>query len=224
VLNSGRDRAARWFVFPRFREEGPPRNLASFMALRETEGETIDDLSLKRLAYLVLLGYRPATVSGIVSVLLENKNRAMYGSELGKALEAKFDLPRGWYTKARYYEDRLERVLRILSELGSLRQEEVKVLGTERVTAGYRLSDSLFQLTSHGTAVEEALLEADILGGSKTFKICKDHDFVAADPKAKHCLFCGKVLVSACLRCGKPVSPHYEYCVGCGEALLSKTS
>jgi hypothetical protein len=222
-LSVASDRISKWFIFPKFREEGPPSTLSSLISLKEDADGEVDKGSLREFGLMVLLGYRPATVLSLISVLAANDNGPMYGSQLGRALEEKFELPEGWYTRARYYEDRLGRVLRLLTILGSMSEEQVKVTGSQRVTTGYRLSGSLFQLVKHGAGVHRSLLESYMWSSSKTMRICNQHSFVTLDPGAKHCVFCGKTLVAACVACGRQVGPHYDFCVECGEKLTAET-
>ena len=103
------------FIWPRYYEEGPPRYLDTAFLNRsfiDAEGKIMEPLN--SILDLIIIGYRPVTSLSIFSVLVENQNKPMYGSQIGTELEKKFQLPRGWFTKARYYDTRIGKLLKIL--------------------------------------------------------------------------------------------------------------
>jgi hypothetical protein len=89
------DEVSRWLVSPVFREEGPPSYIHSMISAKELSKDGACRETTKQIAYLVLLGYRPATVSSIIASFVDNGNQPMYGTELGKTLESELRLPEG---------------------------------------------------------------------------------------------------------------------------------
>ena len=105
----------RPFIWPRYYEEGPPRYIdIAFLSRDFTDIDGKIKEPLKSILDLIVIGYRPVTSLSIFSVLMENGNKPMYGSQIGAELEKNFQLPRGWFTRTRYYDTRIGKLLKIL--------------------------------------------------------------------------------------------------------------
>jgi len=214
------DKVGRWLVSPRFREEGPPTYVYSLLSVTEVEGARVPSDIINKVVLLVLLGHRPVTVLAIFSTLAQNENRPMYGTELGKVLESKFDLPEGPYTKARYYEDRVGKTLRLLSTLGLVEEKQVSLAGSQRRTTGYRLSGDLYRFMKYGRGDLESFVSFFPAGTRGVLKTCINDKFVTFEEGAEFCQFCGKPLSRVCTRCDKVVMPEYQFCIKCGAKIL----
>ena len=206
-------------VFPKFREEGPSRHLNSLLAATELQVDEGSRKNVKQLAYIILLGYRPVTVIAILTTLTRNGNRAMYGAELAEALEQTQDLPTGWYTKSRYYNDRIGRVLRVLADLEILTTENVSLQTSDRTTTGYKLAESVYQFAKHQSMLNQVPILMNLPYPSKVMKKCLNDEFVASDSLAVYCQFCGATLATVCAKCARQLGPDNKYCTRCGEKI-----
>jgi hypothetical protein len=209
----------RWFAVPKFREEGPPMHVYSLLTLEEFEGKKIKEETRRRMASLIVLGYRSVTVSNIISILLENGNKAMYGAELGKALESRFGLPEGFYTKARYYEDRIGRLVRLLTMLAVLKEDKVKVGNSQRTTTGYKLPDSLYRLLRHGGKELIPPPIFDLPDKPIALRVCEKDRFATFAKDIDYCPYCGASLDHVCPKCDNKMKKTYDFCIRCGTKL-----
>jgi hypothetical protein len=117
----------RPFIWPRYYEEGPPRYIdIAFLSKDFTDADGKIKEPLKSILDLIVVGYRPVTSLSIFSILVENENKPMYGSQIGAELEKKFQLPKGWFTKTRYYDTRIGKLLKILLRQNILEEMKVK--------------------------------------------------------------------------------------------------
>ena len=215
------DIVGKWLVWPKFREEGPPKYLRALLYDTNLPNEVMTKDAVRRIGYLILLGYRPATVIGIANAFLENGNKPLYGAALGKVLEQKYGLAEGQYTKGRYYEDRISKIVDLLSALGILKEETTSVAGTEKSTPGFRLAPPYYQLLKAMAQRGELPMILDFNPYSPTIKVCQRNHFITLDVSAEYCQTCGIRLSLACSNCGRMVVPGNAFCVACGQRIAS---
>ena len=219
------------FIWPRYREEGPPKYIDSvFFSKNFIDSEGKIKEPAKSILDLIVLGYRPVTSLSILVTLVENQNKPMYGSQLGAELEKKFQLPKGWFTKTRYYDTRIGKLLKIFCRLEILEEKEVKDWKTNRKYIGYRIVEHIYP------TIKERMLTF-LRGGSlsilapstpitvspqekvETIKHCTRCNAIITSHSAKYCELCGIPLRIKCPSCGKEMSLEYSFCLCCGEKL-----
>jgi hypothetical protein len=218
------------FIWPRYCEEGPPKYIdTAFYSKDFMNNEGRIKEPAKSMLDLVVFGYRPVTSLSILATLLENQNKPMYGSQIGAQLEKKFQLPKGWFTKTRYYDTRIGKLLKILTRLDILEEKHVKDWKTNKEYIGYRISEQ-----NYPTIKER--IQTFLNGGSLSFltpstsitastqkpekiKHCSKCDALITSPSARYCELCGTPLKIDCPKCKKPVSLEYTYCLHCGTKL-----
>lgn len=218
------------FIWPRYYEEGPPRYIdMAFLSrdLIDADGKIKEPL--KSILDLIVIGYRPVTSLSILSILVENENKPMYGAQIGAQLEKKFQLPKGWFTKTRYYDTRIGKLLKILQRQNILEEVRVKDWRTNKEFIGYRIieyvyptvkgrilslhrGESLSILTpsTPSKAVEEK---------AETTRHCPKCNALITSPSARYCELCGGLLRTNCPSCGKEISLEYSFCLNCGSKL-----
>lgn len=217
------------FIWPRYREEGPPSYINSILFDKEfvnSEGQIREPA--KSVLELVVLGYRPVTTSSILSILVENQNKPMYGAQLGKEMEKRFRLPKGWFTKTRYYDNRVGKLLKILCRLDVLQETEIIDSLTKRRYVGYFVTENIYP------TIRERMLNF-VQGGTlsifgsiqplseteqrETVKRCMKCQSLTTSSQARYCELCGTPLNMVCPKCKKENSLEYAYCLYCGEKL-----
>jgi hypothetical protein len=215
------------FIWPRYYEEGPPRYIdMAFLSrdLIDVHGKTKEPL--KSILDLIVIGYRPVTSLSIFSILVENGNRPMYGSQIGAELEKKFQLPKGWFTKTRYYDTRIGKLLKILLRQSILEEMKVKDLRTNREYVGHRITEHIYP------ALKERILSlhrgeslliltpstpSNAVGKKpETTRHCPNCNALITSPSAKYCELCGSPLKTNCPNCGEKMSLEYSFCLNCG--------
>lgn len=220
------------FIWPRYREEGPPSYIDSVFFDKEcinSEGEIKEPA--KSILDAIVLGYRPVTTLSILSLLVENKNRPMYGAQLGTEMEKRFQLPKGWFTKTRYYDNRIGKLLKILCRLNIVKETEIVDSRTKRRYVGYYIAEHIYP------AVRERILnfmQGETLSifspkpssptlpetkQAKTIKQCIKCQALTTSSQARYCELCGSPLTIICAKCKRENSPEYTYCLHCGEKL-----
>jgi len=220
------------FIWPRYREEGPPSYVDSVFFDKEcvnSEGQIKEPA--KSVLDLIVLGYHPVTTLAILDVLVENQNKPMYGAQLGKEMEKRFQLPKGWFTKTRYYDNRVGKLLKILCRLNSLEETEIVDSTTKRRYAGYYIAENIYP------AIRERILNfvqggtISILGPTtspptlpetketKTIKRCTKCQALTTSLQARYCELCGNPLNIICPKCKRGNPLEYKYCLHCGEKL-----
>src|SRR2546422_4738370 len=108
----------RPFVWPKYREEGPPEFVQAVLIGRNLLGEKTDlSISARTVLELMTFGYRPATTLAILDILSEGPGLALHGMQIARELENLFQVQEGWFTRARYYTDRVGKLLRVLVAL-----------------------------------------------------------------------------------------------------------
>ena len=215
------------FVWPRYYEEGPPRYVdTAFMTKDSLDVEGKIKEPLKSILDLVIIGYRPVTSLSIFSALVENENKPMYGAQIGAQLEKNFQLPKGWFTKTRYYDTRIGKLLKILLRQSILEEMKVKDWKTNKEYVGHRIAEHIYPtlkeriLSLHRG---EGLLFLTQAAPSNTvrkkpekIRHCSKCNALITSPSARYCELCGSLLKRNCPNCGKEMSPEYSFCLNCG--------
>lgn len=218
------------FIWPRYYEEGPPRYVdIAFLSRDFVEVDGRIKEPLKSILDLIVIGYRPVTSLSIFSVLVENENKPMYGSQIGAQLEKKFQLPKGWFTKTRYYDTRIGKLLKILLRQNLLEEMKVKDWRTNKEYVGHRISENIYP------ALKERILSlhrgqsllvltpsaptATAKGNLEKLRHCLKCNALITSSRAKYCESCGTPLRTNCPRCGKETSLEYSFCLSCGARL-----
>jgi len=218
------------FIWPRYYEEGPPRYIdIAFLSRDFIDADGKIKEPVKSILDLVVLGYRPVTSLSILMTIVENQNRPMYGSQIGTQLETKFQLPKGWFTKTRYYDTRIGKLLKMLHRQNILEETKVKDWKTNREYVGYRIAEQLYPIVKdrmlaflHGGNLSLLAPSAQtILSQEKveTIKHCPNCNALITSPSAKYCELCGTPLRFLCPNCGNEISLEYSFCLYCGRKL-----
>lgn len=220
----------RRFIWPRYREEGPPSHLSSVFFDKECidkEGKIKEPV--KSVLDFIVLGYRPVTTLSILSLLVENQNKPMYGAQIGAELEKKFQLPKGWFTKTRYYDNRISKLLKILCRLEILKETEIVDVKTKRRYVGYFISEQKYSTIrkvigkflqgKNISILAPVNRTASYEESCRIVKRCSNCKALTSSPKAKYCELCGARLNIICPTCGMEVNPKYSFCLYCGQKL-----
>jgi len=218
------------FIWPRYYEEGPPKYIDKAFFNRDlvdVDGRIKEPA--KSVLNLIVLGYRPVTSLSIFVTLVENLNRPMYGSQIGAQLEKKFQLPKGWFTKTRYYDTRIGKLLKILQRQNILDETKVKDWKTKREYLGYRIVEAIYPtvektvtslLRGEGLSILTPATPSDVpQEKTKQTKNCPECNALTTSPSAKYCELCGSALRTSCTSCGKKMSLEYSFCLNCGKKL-----
>lgn len=228
------------FIWPRYREEGPPQYVdLAFLNKEVLDREGKIKEPVKSILDLIVIGYRPITSLSILSLLVENQNRPMYGAQIGLQLEKKFELDKeeggtGWFTKMRYYDTRIAKLLKMLVRQGLLEERNVKNYKTNKIHVGYRITENLFPAVKqriefflNGESLSIFSPITTITASSKPQdetllkKYCPNCGFQASSLMASYCELCGKPLNLKCPSCQKEISLVYSFCLNCGTKLKS---
>jgi len=218
------------FIWPRYYEEGPPRYIdMAFLSRDFIDADGKIREPIRSILDLIVVGYRPVTSLSIFSVLVENQNRPMYGSQIGAQLEHRFQLPKGWFTKTRYYDTRIGKLLKILQRQNILEEVKVKNWKTNKEYIGYRIVEHIYPTFKERILSLHRGESLSILTPStpnnlakekpKTIKHCLKCNAFITSPSAKYCELCGTPLRINCPRCGKEISLEYSFCLNCGTKL-----
>jgi len=218
------------FIWPRYREEGPPKYIDLVLFSKDfidSEGKIKEPA--KSVLDLIVLGYRPVTSLSILVTLVENHNKPMYGSQLGAELERKFQLPKGWFTRARYYDTRIGKLLKIFCRLDILEETEVKDWKTRRKYIGYRIVEHIYPTIKERTLTFLRGGSFSILAPTtpitapkekdETIKHCSSCNALITSPSAKYCELCSAPLKIKCPNCGNETELEYSFCLHCGKKL-----
>lgn len=218
------------FIWPRYYEEGPPRYIdMTFLSrdLIDVHGKIKEPL--KSILDLIVIGYRPVTSLSIFSILVENENKPMYGSQIGAQLEKKFQLPKGWFTKTRYYDTRIGKLLKILLRQNILEEMKVKDWKTNKEYVGHRITEHIYpvlkeRILSLHRGESLLILTPSTLSNTanekpERMRHCPKCNALITSPSAKYCELCGGPLRTNCPSCGKEMSLEYSFCLNCGKKL-----
>lgn len=215
-------------IWPRYYEEGPPRYIdIGFLGKDFIDADGKIKEPLKSAIDLVVIGYRPVTSLSIFSALVENQNKPMYGSQIGAQLEKKFQLPKGWFTKTRYYDTRIGKLLKALLKQNILEEMKIKDWKTNKEYVGYRIAEHIYPTVKEkilSLHQGESLLVLTPLATNNTMKDrpkivkrCPKCNATTTSSSARYCELCGTPLRTNCPSCGKEMSLEYSFCLDCGE-------
>jgi len=219
------------FIWPRYYEEGPPRYIdMAFLSKDFIDAEGKVKEPVRSILDLIVIGYRPVTSLSILALLVENQNKPMYGSQIGAQLEKRFQLPKGWFTKTRYYDTRIGKLLKILQRQSILEEVRVRDLKTNKEYVGYRIIENLYPsikdrilsfLSGEGLSIlsptKKTVSPSKL--GSVAAKCCPNCGALTESSSAKYCELCGTPLTMNCTACGKEMSLKYSFCLNCGKKL-----
>jgi len=133
------------FIWPRYYEEGPPRYIdMAFMSKDFLDKDGRIREPVRSILDLIVVGYRPVTSLSVLAALVENDNKPMYGSQIGAVLEKRFQLPKGWFTRTRYYDTRIGKLLKILQRQSVLEEQRIKDPRANKEYVGYRITENLY--------------------------------------------------------------------------------
>ena len=223
----------RPFIWPTYYEEGPPRHvqlsLLGDKVFANLFGETP---ATKSVLEMMTLGYRPVTTLAILKVLYDSDGRSLHGMEVGRELERKFQVPEGYFSKSRYYTDRVGKVLGLMVRLGLVQESMLEARGNGRKYSAYSIRDSALEgvkirLDSIANGESLSLFMnghgdlSKIPNGNEvvTRRSCADCGFQSTSSKAAYCERCGSSLNLKCEECGKMVLASFNFCNGCGARL-----
>jgi len=215
------------FIWPRYYEEGPPRYVdIAFLSKDFIDADGKIKEPLKSILDLIVIGYRPVTSLSIFSVLVENENRPMYGSQIGAQLEKKFKLPKGWFTKTRYYDTRIGKLLKVLLRQNLLEEMKVRDWRTNKELVGYRIIEDIYPVLKERILAlhkGESLLiltpspsTMTAMENPEKMRHCSKCNALVTSPMARYCELCGSSLKTNCPKCGKEMSLEYAFCLNCG--------
>jgi hypothetical protein len=222
-------RLLKQFIWPRYYEEGPPSYIDMAFLGKDVGADGELKEPLKSVLDLIVIGYRPVTSLSIFSALVENENKPMYGSQIGAELEEKFQLPKGWFTKTRYYDNRIGRLLKIFLRQGILKEMKVKDWKTRKEYVGYRIAEKLYPTVKEGILSLHRGESLSILSPSITSNVaikkpekaknCSQCNTSTDSPLARYCELCGTALKTKCPNCGEETSLEYLFCLNCGKRI-----
>jgi hypothetical protein len=218
------------FIWPRYYEEGPPRYIdIAFLSKDFIDNDGKIREPVRSILDLIVMGYRPVTSLSVLAVLVENNNKPMYGSQIGGVLEKRFQLPKGWFTRTRYYDTRIGKLLKILQRQSILEELRIKDPRVNKEYIGYKIAESLYP-TAKDRVV--AFLNGESLSifspakrdsapqdTSRAKRICGKCGFLAISSSAKYCERCGTLLKVNCSACGSEISLDYSFCLNCGHRI-----
>src|SRR5438445_2129454 len=69
----------------------------------------------------------------------------MHGMQLARELERRFKVQEGWFTRTRYYTDRVGKLLPLLTKMQMIEEVVRRDTRTGRTSAAYRINPSLSQ-------------------------------------------------------------------------------
>ena len=221
------------FIWPTYYEEGPPRHvqlsLLGDKVFASLFGETPATRSVLE---MMTLGYRPVTMLAILKVLHDSDGRSLHGMEVGRELERKFQVPEGYFSKSRYYTDRVGKVLGLMVRLGLVEEAMLDARGNGRKYSAFKIRDSAFEgvkmrLASMANGESLSLFTnghedpSRIPNGNPTarLRLCVDCGFRSSSSMAAYCERCGNSLNVKCDKCSKMVLASFSFCNGCGARL-----
>ncbi len=229
-------RSLKPFVWSKFREEGPPEFVRTELLGGAFHAEeTSLSPTTKNLLELMTIGYRPATTLGILCILSQSPKVALHGMQIGKELERQFDVEEGWFSRTRYYTDRVGKLLTLLTRLEILQEVFRKDSKGSRTLAAYQIHASLAEpvkvrieelsrgerisfFSTHPQPPREILVvpEEPLIINPRE---CIDCKVMVTSAIARYCEKCGKPLKLNCLSCKGRVDAIYNYCPMCGSKM-----
>jgi len=221
----------RRFVWPKYREEGPPEFVQSILLGRDILGEGVKlDAPTRSILEMMTIGYRPVTSLAILQVLSDTPGLAIHGMQIGRELEKRFRVQDGWFTRTRYYTDRVGKLLPLLGKLGLIMEVPRRDAKTGRTFTVYSINPSRKAPVSarlESIAKGENLLLVPFQQpqnptpiSAEVAKRCRSCNIMSNSPVARHCEICGDPLEVTCRNCKATVEAVYNYCVSCGAKMF----
>ncbi len=236
MISEGLFQPLRPFIWPKYREEGPPEFVRALLLGGTFQAEeTTLSPPVKNLLELMTIGYRPATTLGILHILSESPKVALHGMQIGRELEKRFDVQEGWFTRTRYYTDRVGKLLTLLTKLDLLQEVTRKDPKGGRSFVAYQVHSSLVE------PVKERIEELTRRGRFSVFSTapqphhevatvayeplinpreCVDCKTIVNSASARYCERCGKPLRLNCSSCKTRVDAIYSFCPMCGSKMV----
>jgi len=219
------------FVWPKYREEGPPEFVQNYLLGHDLAGGSVKlEPATRSVLEMMTIGYRPVSSLAILNILNDSPNIAMHGMQLARELEHRFKVQEGWFTRSRYYTDRVGKLLPLLTNLHLVQEVSRRDPRTGRVSTAYRVNPSFSQpiktrLVAISKGEHVSLLsssETMALGSDKVEdwrKECIDCGIMTNSMIARYCEVCGHSLKVKCKGCGSALDAVYKYCLNCGAKL-----
>jgi hypothetical protein len=221
------------FIWPTYYEEGPPKHVQlSLLGDKVFAGLFGETPATRSVLELMTLGYRPVTMLAVLKVLHDSGSRRLHGMEIGRELEKGFAVPEGYFTRSRYYTDRVGKVLGLMVRLGLVEESMMDARGNGRKYSAFKIRDSAMagvrmrlaciangeQLSLFTNGHEEPSKALSVNEVAK-LRMCPDCGFHSQSLTATFCERCAKQLNVKCDKCGKMVLASFDYCNGCGARL-----
>jgi hypothetical protein len=221
------------FIWPTYFEEGPPKHVQlTLLGDKVFAGLFGETPATRSVLELMTLGYRPVTMLAILKVLNDSAGRRLHGMEIGRELEKGFGVPEGYFTRSRYYTDRVGKVLGLMVRLGLVEESMMDARGNGRKYSAFKIRDSALEgvkmrLACIANGEQLSLFTNGHEDPSKIvsskqatrLRVCQDCGFQSHSITATYCERCGSSLSSKCDKCGKMVLASFDYCNGCGTRL-----
>ena len=176
---------------------------------------------------MMTIGYRPVSSLAILAILSDSPNLAMHGMQLARELEKRFKVQEGWFTRTRYYTDRVGKLLPLLTKMRMVEEVVRKDSRTGRNSSAYRINPSLsqpirarLQALSKGEHVsllstpDTTIVEQN--RNQNWRKECPSCGIITSSATARYCEACGRPLKMKCAGCGTVLDAIYRYCLNCG--------
>ena len=224
----------RPFIWPTYYEEGPPRHVQlTLLGDKLFASQFGESPVTKSVLELMTLGYRPVTTLAILKILYDYDGRSLHGMEIGRELEKRFQVPDGYFSKSRYYTDRVGKVLGFMVRLGLVDESMLESRGSGRKYSAYRIRDSAregvkmrlasiengeqLSLFTNGHGDPSRLTNGD---DNARVRLCAGCGFQSHSSIATFCERCGSSLNVKCDKCSKMVLASFSFCNGCGTRLF----
>ena len=176
---------------------------------------------------MMTIGYRPVSSLAILAILSDSPNLAIHGMQLARELEKRFKVQEGWFTRTRYYTDRVGKLLPLLTKMRMVEEVVRKDSRTGRISSAYRINPSLSQpirarLQALSKGEHVSLLstpDATIVEENQNQewrKECPNCGIITSSAIARYCEACGRPLKTKCASCGMVLDAIYKYCLNCG--------
>lgn len=221
----------RPFVWPKYREEGPPEFVQNYLLGHDlTGGATKLEPPARSVLEMMTIGYRPVSSLAILDILSDSPNLAMHGMQLARELERRFKVQEGWFTRTRYYTDRVGKLLPLLTNMQMIEEVVRKDSRTGRTSAAYRINPTLSQPVKSRLQALSRGEHLSILSNSPASSLeteqphewrkeCVNCGIMTSSTIARYCEVCGRPLKIKCNSCGYTLEAIYKYCLNCGANL-----
>lgn len=218
----------RPFVWPKYREEGPPEFVQNYLLGHDlTGGATKLEPAARSVLEMMTIGYRPVSSLAILDILSDSPNLAMHGMQLARELERRFKVQEGWFTRTRYYTDRVGKLLPLLANMQMIEEVVRKDSKTGRTAAAYRINPALSQPLKSSLQAISRGGHISLLSNSPTTMVetdksqewrreCLSCGIITNSAIARYCEVCGRPLKMKCNNCGSVLEAIYKYCLNCG--------